>query len=407
VRLIDSGLCARAEPLAVLLEQVTNAVSCSLRKGLAEDVDDQLVWLAQWDLLGGVSGPFVIPFIGGVPFEAEPTFFRRHFVNAVSYLAHEEGIPTDQRGGLVLTLRFDADITDPAGIAEVCANAHYEFSLTGEPFAWCPECAPLAASFGSGLGDIDGIVRVLPHVNQLRAVGPAAQEFEETLFEGLAWAVPRALFEAFYDLQTIEIDINSPLCFEGRFAACDGAADFLAAGIEAGATNICSADPQHELCNPVPNADPLYDQSKIEQLQNALNELWMPGGNPPIIPPEKGGTRFNNWRCVAQNLAPQPSPLGPDGCPLWDPLLGPRRCRIVLRSKRLNVLPRHLEVVWFDGVELDNPVYALYVAAHSSMDPEAVRAVKAELCNVQEEAGVHTSTYLWPFSSLGYFETPV
>jgi hypothetical protein len=41
-------------------------------------------------------------------------------------------------------------------------------------------------------------------------------------------------------------------------------------------------------------------------------------------------------------------------------------CEFTIPAKRLNVYPDAVELVWFDGKEVKNPAYALYVLAHFS-----------------------------------------
>jgi hypothetical protein len=76
---------------------------------------------------------------------------------------------------------------------------------------------------------------------------------------------------------------------------------------------------------------------------------------------------YTNWSCVLDSNVPPFCP--PDGACPPPPDPGSRHCEYAVRAKRLNVFPDEVELVWFDGKELDNPTYALYAALHSPMAP--------------------------------------
>lgn len=56
-------------------------------------------------------------------------------------------------------------------------------------------------------------------------------------------------------------------------------------------------------------------------------------------------------------------------------------CRFFVPASRLNVYPDELELVWFDGKEVQNPAYALWVAMQSPFAPEGA---SQDLCAQQE-----------------------
>ncbi len=88
-------------------------------------------------------------------------------------------------------------------------------------------------------------------------------------------------------------------------------------------------------------------------------------------------TGFQNWRCMPN---PEEAPAPPPGpCPVTPDNTAAPVCVYMLRAKRLTHDPQHVELVWFDGKELDNPTYALYVAAHATDDRTAV----TQLCAYQ------------------------
>lgn len=48
------------------------------------------------------------------------------------------------------------------------------------------------------------------------------------------------------------------------------------------------------------------------------------------------------------------------------------RARFILRAKRINIYGDAIELVWFDEVNLDDPMYALYAASVSQQQPQAL-----------------------------------
>lgn len=103
---------------------------------------------------------------------------------------------------------------------------------------------------------------------------------------------------------------------------CQGAIQTLGLAIAAGAPKL------------------QLSQQEAQTLQKSLSATW---------PYDDGhGPYWSDWRCVP---APQPG-VGP-----------PNQCQFTIPVKRLNVYPDGVELVWFDGKELNNAAFALYVAA--------------------------------------------
>jgi MYXO-CTERM domain-containing protein len=62
---------------------------------------------------------------------------------------------------------------------------------------------------------------------------------------------------------------------------------------------------------------------------------------------------LKRWSCVPDR-PDATKPGGPPG----------HHCEFTIPAKRLNVYPDSVELVWFDGKEVNNPAYAVYVLAH-------------------------------------------
>jgi hypothetical protein len=104
---------------------------------------------------------------------------------------------------------------------------------------------------------------------------------------------------------------------------CQPAADFLASLIDEFPANV-------------------YTPAEVTAMKNAISQsfLFQQGGN-------GDGTYLNNWRCGPSQVTMafgQPE----------------NTCQLFIPIKRLNVYPDELELVWFDGREVDNAAYAIW-----------------------------------------------
>jgi hypothetical protein len=115
---------------------------------------------------------------------------------------------------------------------------------------------------------------------------------------------------------------------------------FADQGIQAGGTNMG------------------LSQIEIDQLK-AIS--LVPTTEPQVLDDYTG---LKNWRCA--------SPGGAD----------PPVCMYIARGKRLNQYPNSLELILFDGKDLDNPSYALWVAAHASGAPGVPPPGIEEVCPI-------------------------
>jgi hypothetical protein len=204
---------------------------------------------------------------------------------------------------------------DPAGSAAVLPGFlmafHYSFDLAGvgnEIWAtW---------EFLFGLADGELTVSAHEHHQDYSGVwGPVASG---KMRNGLN-ALPERLRASSRDRQEI-LDPHWSFLQCQVATDCEGAADLVAAGI-ATSTNLA------RLGLPNPSADD-------------LNHLKCAVGSPSA--------------CAALGRAP-------DLAAHWS-CREDEKCRFRLPIKRLNPGPEHLELVWFDGVELDNPAFAFAAA---------------------------------------------
>lgn len=99
------------------------------------------------------------------------------------------------------------------------------------------------------------------------------------------------------------------------------------------------------------------------------------------VNPQDDTSPLKDWSCV------------PDEAPKTG-----HHCAFTVPAKRLNVYPDSVELVWFDGKELDNAAYAIYVMAHhntsenpASGQPEFDQSTVDKLCS----AGVPILEQRW------------
>jgi hypothetical protein len=104
--------------------------------------------------------------------------------------------------------------------------------------------------------------------------------------------------------------------------------------------------------------------------------------------PDAGG--FRNWRCIQDPNAEE----------------GVGKCHYLLPAKRLNVYPSDVELVWFDRKELDNPSYAIYVAAYAFEPPGAVPLTVQQMCKWTMTATIGYAPYGYSRRAYGYYNAP-
>lgn len=112
---------------------------------------------------------------------------------------------------------------------------------------------------------------------------------------------------------------------------------------------------------------------ETKALKNSLGAKW---------PYDDGkGPYWSYWRCV---------PRPPGSTPA-------NQCEFTVPAKRLNVYPDGLELVWFDGKELNNAAYALYVASFANGAP---KGATQKLCSFTQVQPSPAPSYNRPFASL-------
>ncbi|MEJ7731094.1 MAG: hypothetical protein WKG00_18000 [Polyangiaceae bacterium] len=249
----------------------------------------------------------------------------RYGSHAVTYLDHDPGDPVSARGGFMLDFHYYIDTHNIfAANIDIWFNSDFRFQLTG-PGAALQDGTPVGA----------GVLDVAPRINYFHVDGYGAQGIADRLQTGLAETLPDTLRAVSLDEQSRNPFEGSSSCDPADDTPCVGAAGILGVGVAAGATALGL----------------LPDESVALQLLVAND-----GGNA-------------HWRCVRTTP-------GADACDS-NPPPAEHECRFVTRAKRLNVYPDAVELVWFDGKELDNPAYALWVAAHNPATDENARN---ELC---------------------------
>ncbi len=330
-RIVDSGQCSHREPLTPILSQVNNTL-----------------WTE---------------FIKEVQMEPEPDGAIRHASNAIVYLDHVEGDPTDQRGGFFLSSFFTIVLEEIFTVdIDICFNVEYQLAINGYPFVGDPAST--------------GILSAIPALNHAASVGTNAQDALDALTTALTGRVPLTFLEETTKRQLFPVGVT---CTEappevGGTANCSTAA----AGFE---DNLVIGGPIAGLV-----------EAEIEQLMVTANQAH---DLAPQEIPVPWFTGLRNWRCIRD----------PDTHPE-----GVGECHYVVRAKRLNVGSNFVELVWFDGKELFNPTYALWVAAQAGSLPGQPNPDLDLLCSWQAagKAFVAPGFVPRPFgrSELGFTSVP-
>lgn len=125
-----------------------------------------------------------------------------------------------------------------------------------------------------------------------------------------------------------------------------------------------------------------FGQSEIDAMQDAVNNpsLWTCDTGQDVIDKLLEGNECN--------------PVTEDDL---ERLANPT-CRLFLPASRLNVYPDEVELVWFDGKEVKNPAYALWVALQSPFAPDAEKAL-ATMCAEQQNDYSEVDSYTREYAS--------
>ncbi|MCC6526400.1 MAG: hypothetical protein IT373_27380, partial [Polyangiaceae bacterium] len=251
----------------------------------------------------------------------------RYWSRTVSYLDHVPQQVHDLRGGFFFALHYFVNVNQVFWPdLHIVANANYRFFLTtpGTTLDNGPDLPPTQVG--------PGVLAVKPGLNFLQVTGPApvVDDVAQSFSDGLTATVPKTLLRTALDEQTRDVlgAANLTACTPGAGFACGSAATKLATAVSDGGTALGLTG----------------------------NEVTQ------LIAAEAKNAGNDNWRCVPY-----------DGGATAEA----HRCEYVVRAKRVNVYPDAVELVWFDGKELDNPTYALWVAAHAPGQPPSALS---ELC---------------------------
>jgi hypothetical protein len=201
----------------------------------------------------------------------------------------------------------------------------------------------LYADFEYELGLDDGILAVT-HAKENNVLGVGNAGLEQAARDALTNLLPTIFRQRTLDQQTLVIP--------GQTSACTpldatGATDTASCG------NVVS-----QVMGGVALGGPSVglSMSDVTALQKTLGE--------------KTNGVFRNWRCV-------PPPSG-----------GAAGCGLVLRARRINVLPDAIEMVWFDDNDLKSTAFALWVALHA---PNVDQTPIQTMCGPKPEHGLQGS----------------
>ncbi len=257
-----------------------------------------------------------------------------HFIHATAYVGSDQGSP---HGGFVLDFSVEIGVPIVFSTIELCATASYELFL--------PES-----------GAERGLLRVRPTVHSISGHPDQAIDLYKALIEDVPkefakMADAEQILDPLEDVGEDNVVLSVP-CFLGTAdcnALLDGFFDAIRKGGETESIGL--------------------SDEEIVALQNLISE-----------PDPSSNTGLKHWRCVG---AAPPNPVtGHPG--------SPGVCKLVVRAKRLNVYPDEFELVWFDGKELDNPAYAVFVAAVGA-------TIADEICNAPPNEP--TGSFSRPFAT--------
>jgi hypothetical protein len=269
----------------------------------------------------------------------------RLFSSSMNYLDHRAGEQTDLRGGFFLHFQYGAVIdVFFADNLKFNYTARYEYTLSRGILAL-------------GSYHFDGF-----------ASGFDVEEYADDLAGAFGDCkkanctdIPKGFYQAAKEGQTQYILGQTALsqCAPDNYDPCENITGYVDFGIESGANTL----------------EALGVESFSDDDRDALKAA--------MARRDKAGLPLKDWTCI---------PTEPNGD------LG--YCAFTIPAKRLNVYPDSVELVWFDGKEVDNPAYALYVAAHRSTGtnpsneaPTFDQAKVDELCSYTPSVGVSSREF--------------
>jgi len=273
-----------------------------------------------------------LPFVvgdddGGGIFEMVNQKVWDGFVEAIDAKDEPDGAIRHWSHAITYLDHTQGDVTDVRG--GFFLDFYYE-AIVNEPFVDAPEFwfdynyrFKLSTEAG-----FEGILGLVSNYNAGYVEGYDAQSAYDDMTKALGLTLP-ADFRASSLEQQTQLLSSAFVCSPESKDECGFAASILGDSIEAG-VDALGLSPAEE------NA-----------LQLSANGTF---DNRP------------NWRCV---------PVDPNDAE------GQHQCGYVLRAKRLNVHADALELVWFDGKEVDNSAYAFWVALN---DPFLGSANISKMC---------------------------
>ena len=300
------------------------------------------------DQLWGQSFDGWNKFVGEIGPVAPVDAVHRRWMNAATWLDHSEGDSNDVRGGFIVDMSLDVETAFYTNDINVDAAASYTFGLSAAGLLEVskevlvldvggvdyvlggPEGLSLGTLIGDAVGDTEGRVSDQLENIRIQINERAHKEQVRDIFNSNTACLPA----------TVDID-----CQSQRVALQ------FAVTLGAGAMNA-SGEESFDLSTPGGEGD---------RLVMAAASQW-------VCDPE---------------IKIDPS------CPPGTPCLV-QTCKFTMPAKRLNVYPDEVELIWFDGKEVDNPAYAVWVASHANEDVEAL--VDSQLCEWKPPSAVETTT---------------
>jgi hypothetical protein len=237
----------------------------------------------------------------------------RVFSSSMNYLDHRAGEQTDLRGGFFLHFQYGA-VIDVFFADNLTFNytTRYEYTLS------------------------QGILALGSYHYDGFASGFDAEEYADDLAGAFGDCtktnctdIPKGFYQAAKEEQTRYIlgQTALSLCAPDVYDPCGDVVSYALLGVDSGASTLETLGMEFF-------SDDDRDAMKAAMARHISDD--------PSLP-------LKDWTCI---------PTEPNGD------LG--HCAFTLPAKRLNVYPDSVELVWFDGKEVNNPAYALYVAAHRS-----------------------------------------
>jgi hypothetical protein len=273
---------------------------------------------------------------------------QRYWMNAATWLDHGEGDSNDIRGGFLVDMSLNVETAFYTNDVNVDAAASYTFGLS--------DAGVLEVSKEVLVLDVDGVDYVLGGPEGLSLgtlIGNAVGDTEDRVSDQLE-KIREKINERARKEQVRDIFNSNTACQPATVETdCNLQQGALLAAIAVGAATMnASGEESFDLVSA--NSD------GVRMIEAAANQ----------------------WVCEPE-LKIDPS------CPPAIPCMV-HTCKFIMPAKRLNVHPDEVEIVWFDGKEVDNPAYAVWVAAHANADVEML--VDSQLCQWTPPTAIETTT---------------